>query len=90
MLFWDENIVRVEQDDTKSDEERDTTAETSVTLVNSNAVTIVEISSPSASDTMILTSQDTTSPLKHPVQRPTKSADQLEKKYRERCCTHGS
>ena len=28
-------------------------------------------------------SQDTTSPLKHPVQRPTKSADQLEKEYIE-------
>jgi hypothetical protein len=27
------------------------------------------------------TSEDTTSPLKHPVQRPTKTADQHEKEY---------
>ena len=31
----DDNIVRVEQEDTKSDEEYDTTAETSVLLINS-------------------------------------------------------
>ena len=79
----DENIVHVEQEDTKSDDEYDTTAETSVNLINSNAVTSVETSSPSAGDTMRLTSQVTTSPLKHPVQRPTKSADQLEKEYVE-------
>ena len=83
VLSRDENIVRVEQDDTKSDEERDTTAGTSNNSVNSNAVNIVEPSSPSASGTMRLNSQDTTSPLKHPVQRPAKTADQLEKEYIE-------
>ena len=46
-------------------------------------ISIVEPSSPSTSGTRTISSQDTTSPLKHPVQRPAKTSDQLEKEYIE-------
>ena len=64
----DENLVRVKHDDTKSDEEWEATTSTSNNSANINTVQTVEPSSPSTSGTMTLRSQDTTSPLKHPVQ----------------------
>jgi hypothetical protein len=69
----DEDIVRVEQEDNISDDGYGITAVTSVSL----------ISSISATDKIQPTSQDTTSPIKHPVQKPTKTADQHEKEYIE-------
>jgi hypothetical protein len=79
----DENILRGELQDTKDDDEHDTPAATSIGLINSNADSCVSTSLPSAIDTMRAISPDTTSPLKHPVQRPPKSSDHLEKEYLE-------
>ena len=40
-----------------------------------------EPSSPKATDLIVVEPEDSLSPLKHPVQRPPKSFDQLEKEY---------
>ena len=61
-----ENLVRVEQDDTKSDEERDTTAGSTNNSANPNAIYMVEPSSPSTRGTSTINSQDTASPLQRP------------------------
>jgi hypothetical protein len=79
----DENILRGEQQDTKNDDEYDNPAATSIGLVNSNADSGVSTSLPSAIDTMKAISHDTTSSLKHPSQRPPKSANYLENEYLE-------
>ena len=70
-----ENLVRVEHEDTKSNEDREATTSTTSNSANINTVHILEPSSPWTSGLRSISSQDTTSPLKHPVQRPTKTYD---------------
>ena len=56
---------------------------TTTTSANINTGYSVEPSYPVASASNLKNSQDTTSPLKHPVQRPVKTYDQLKKEYIE-------
>ena len=79
----DESLVRVEHEDPKSDVDQEVTTSTTTNSANINTDHIVEPSSPVASASKLINSQDTTSPLKHPVQRPAKTYDQLEKEYIE-------
>jgi hypothetical protein len=67
----DENIVQVEHEEQNSDDGEGSTAGTSVSLIKL----------PAETDTMRPFSENTTNPLKHPVQRPAKTADQLEREY---------
>ena len=79
----DESLVRVEHEDPKSDEDQEDTTSTTNNSANIITVHIVEPSSPVKSGLRLISSQDTTSPLKHSVQTPAKTYDQLEKKYIE-------
>ena len=79
----DESLVQVEHEDPKNDVAQEVTTSTTTTSANINTDHIVEPSSPVASALNLNNFQDNTSPLKHPVQRPVKTYDQLEKEYIE-------
>ena len=75
----DEHLVPVEHEDMTSNVTMTATTSTTTTSANINTGDSVEPSSPMASDSTLINSQNTKIPLKHPVQRPVKSYNQREK-----------
>jgi hypothetical protein len=77
----DENIIPMAQEESKDDEEYDTPTAPPIGVTNAHANSGTSTLSPSEIYQIRTISSDSTSLLKTPVQRPSKSTDQLKKKY---------